>query len=1043
MKTLKSLFLIGLISLFISSTVFAQQTGSISGQVTDSLGGGLAGATVTIVDAAGNQKQVRTDKTGTYNVTGLAPGKYTVKAIADKFSLYENTEVVVAAGKKEEIIVTLTPAGIQENVEINTANQVSTDPADNKDATVLTEEQIKDLPDDPDELQEYLQALAGPGAGPDGAQFNIDGFSGGRLPPKEAIREIRINSNPFSAEYDRQGFGRIDILTKPGFDKFRGSADFRFNDESLNSRSPFSANRAPSQQRNFGGFLSGPIKSKKSSFFVDINQSQNDSSSVINATILNSSLVPTIFNPDIRVPSRRFSVSPRLDYQINNFNTLVARYSFQRNTSENQGVSGFVLPSRAFNSSNTEHEIRLTESAIINPKTVNETRFSYEFGKREQIGDNSIPSINVANSFFGGGAQIGDSYTKTNRWEINNSTTTTFGKNAEHPMKFGVRVRGVNIEDRSENGYGGSFTFAGVFQNTIDPNTNLPVQTLVYTSLEQYRQKLLGNPDPIFNPTQFNLTVGNPLAKVTQYDYSFFVTDDWKVRKDLTLSLGLRYENQTNISDNLNFAPRVGFAWAPGAGGARQPHTTIRGAFGVFYDRFGENTTLTSIRNDGISQLTYTVTPDLIGGAALLGQAVFTSNGVTNLPTAAQLASFAPLTSIPRRISSSLQSPYSVQSAVSVERTLPFFSNTVVSGTFVLNRSLHSIRLRNINAPVCPTAASCPSGPGGLTAAQLQALRPNPALGNVYEYESSGYSNSQFINIGFRTRLGTRVNVFANYNLSFQKNNADGSSFPAYTYNLADEYAESAFISRHRAFIGGSIGLPFGFRLSPTIIVSSGRRFNITSGIDTNRDSLFTERPTFAALGAACKKFGLTSDFCNINGIANPDTTIIPRNYGMGPGSFNVNMNLSKTFSFGGSEPKTVGNNQNGQNGQNGQTAGNNQGGNRGGGNRGGGNRGGGNRGGGGGGGGGQQVVMMGGGGGGGMFMMGGGGDARKPYNLTLGMNVNNVFNTVNLGNPISSISSPNFGRTLGGGGGGFFGPFGGGGGSYNRRVDLSARFSW
>lgn len=1018
MKKITSFIFASLFIFSINTLIFAQQNGSLTGQVYDSLGAVLVGATVIAVDSNGKEKSVITNKQGEFVINGLAPGKYIIRATAPNFSLYESTDFEISAGQKSELTIAMTIAAIETKVEVGNDNQVDQDPSNNASQTVLKGKDIDDLPDDPDELTAYLQAMAGAASGPDGAQISIDGFSGGRMPPKEAIREIRFNQNPFSAEYDRIGFGRVDILTKPGFDKFRGGANFNFNDESLNSRNPFSVNRAPSQARNFGGNLSGPIKSKKSSFFVDFNYNQNDNSNVITATILDASNNIVGFNQDYTIPTRRIGFSPRVDYALNDNNTLQGRYSFSKNTSENQGIGGFSLPTRAFDSENIEHEFNITESMIINPKTVNETRFQYQYNRRDQNGDNSIPSIFVSSAFNGGGAQIGANYNKSNRWELQNYTTTSFGKSAEHPIKFGFRLRSISIDDYSVSGYGGSFTFAGV-RNPVTGD-------IIYSSIEQYRQKVLGNPDPIFNPTQYSLTTGNPLASVSQIDYGIFITDDWKARKDLTLSVGLRYENQTNIHSNFNFAPRIGFAWQPGLGGAKQPKTVFRGGFGIFYDRFGEGNTLTTRRRDGVSQLNYVVT----NNAALLGQAVFTNSGVTNAPTAAQLASLAPLTSIPYRVDDSLQSPYSIQSVFSVERQLPMRST--ISATFLASKSLHILRMRNINAPVCPTIDVCPAD---MTTAAIQLLRPDKTLGNVFQFESSGYSVSKQLNVNFRTLFSNRITLFGNYSLSYVNGDTDsftsfrggggGGGFPAYTYDLSGELAESSFNSRHSFFLGGSIGMPWGIRISPTIIANSSRRFNITSGIDTNKDSVFTERPTYAALAARCQQRGLTNSFCDISGISNPGTTIIPRNYGDAPGSFVVNMNLSKTFGFGG--PKTTAAQD-----QNGNQQGNNRGGNRGGGG------GGGGRGGRGGGGGGPQVIMM--GGGGGMFM-GGGGDASKPYNLTVGINVRNIFNNVNLGSPQGSLTSPYFGESISTGGG--FGFFGGGGGSANRRVDLSMRFNW
>lgn len=1021
MKKIKSFILVSLLIFCSNAVLLAQQTGSLSGQVYDSLGAVIIGATVTLVDSTGKQTVATTNKQGEYSFTKLAPGKYTVKANAPKFTVYENTEVEIKANEKNDLTIALDVAAVETNVEVGAPNEVSVDPNDNV-SQKITGDQLKDLPDDPDELAAYLQAMAGGAAGPDGANITVDGFAG-RLPPKEAIREIRFSQNPFSAEFDRIGFSRVEILTRPGFERWRGGANFNFNDESLNSRNPFALNRAPTQERRFGGNFGGPIKAKKASFWADFNYSQNDNSSVIKAVMLDSSNNIINFNEDVTQPSRRLSFGPRIDFAINENNTLQSRYEFSRNTSDNQGIGGFTLPTRASSSVNTSHEIRLTESMIINPKTVNETRFQFESNDNQRAGETIATAINVNNSFNGGGAQVGNNtYSKNKRWELQNYVTTSLGKNMEHPVKFGVRIRGINIEDRNESGYLGAFTFSGV----RDPVTG----AILFSSIEQYRQKVLGNANPIFNPNQFSLTSGNPLAKVSQVDYGLFLMDDWRAAKGLTLSFGIRYENQTNISDSFNFSPRFGVAWSPGAGGARQPKTVIRGGFGVFYDRFSENYTLNSIRNDGVSQLRYVVT----NSPAILGQAVFTNNSVTNVPTAAQLGAFAPLASVPYRISDSLQTPYSVQTAISVERQLPFRSN--ISFTYTQSRSLHTLRMRNINAPVCPANITCPT-----LAADIQLLRPNPTQGNIYQYESSGYSNAKILSVNFRTNFSNRVMFFGGYSYSNVKGDTDSFSsprggggfagFPAYSYDLNGEYAPSALTAPHSLFTGGSITLPWGFRLNPNIIISSERRFNITTGVDSNRDSIFSERPTFAALAARCQELGLTNSFCDTSGVSNLNA-IIPRNYGFAPGSFNVNMGLSKTFGFGGSRERNAQNRQGNQNTN--QPAGNQQGGNQGGG----GNRGGGR------GGGGPQMVMMG-GGGGGMMMGGFGGGADRPYNLTFSINARNLFNNVNVSTPQGALTSPFFGKSTntGGGGFGFFGGGFGGGSSANRRIDVSVRFNF
>jgi hypothetical protein len=984
-------YLFFIILAFASLNVFAQQTGNITGQVVDSQGGVVVGAQVIAVDANAKEKTVVTNKDGEFNVSGLAPGKYIVRVVADKFGLYEQTDVNVASGASTEpLVIALSVEAIKEEVQVNVDNNVSTDQDNNASATVLKGEALDALPDDPDDLEAALQALAGPSAGPNGGQIYIDGFTGGRLPPKESIREIRINSNPFSAEFDRLGFGRIEILTKPGTDRFRGSLGFNFNDESLNSRNPFAANRAPTQQRFFNGNFSGPLKKGKASYFVDFSQRTNDSNAVVNATILDPSFNIVQFRRDFTTPSNRFSISPRVDYQLNTNNTLVARYSFTRFRAEDQGFSGFSLPTRGYDSSSTEHEFRLTETAILNPKTINETRFEYSVNRRDTTGDNSIPSINVSGAFNGGGAQIGNNFNDSNRYEITNNTTTSFGANNQHSVKFGGRLRGVSIKDNSESGFGGAFTFAGV----RDPLTG----NVIVSSIEQYRQRLLGNPDPIYYPNQFTITGGNPLAKVSQFDVGFFATDDWKITPQFTLSFGLRYENQNNIDDNGNFAPRVSFAYALGGSGARQAQTVIRGGAGIFYERFGENNTLNVNRFNGTNQVQYIVT-----SGAILGQSVFTQNGVSNVPTIAQLSALAPGSFTVRRTSDDLKAPTTYQWSLSVERQLPFKTRGAIY--YVGSRSIHQLRVVNVNAPVCGFTTTCPTA-----TAAINALRPNPTAGNIFEFQSNGDVNQQQIIFNLNSSVGSRVTFGANYRLGVSRDNV-GS--PLYSYDYSTEYGYSSNEVRHYFGMFASIRLPWDVRMSPFITATSGGAFNITNGLDTNRDTNFNERPTYQQLSDACTRRGLNFSFCDIGGVVNPLTTIIPRNYGRGPGSVLVNLNFNKTIGFGGSKETA--------------TAGSTQG-------SGGAGRGGGRGGRGGGGG------FGGPGGGGGMF----GGASDKPYNLTFGLQITNLFNRVNLGYPVSNLSSDRFGEYNSIQGGGFGGRFGGGSdGTANRKILLSVRFSF
>jgi outer membrane receptor protein involved in Fe transport len=1037
--------------LALGATAFAQaQTGTLRGTVTDEFGGLLVGATVTLVDKSGAQKTTQTGEDGAYTFANLAPGQYAVTAAAAGFAVYSNPTVEVAAGRRQALDIQLSVTLGKEEVTVAAESPVSTEAENNASALVIKGTDLDALPDDPDDLAAALQALAGPSAGPNGGQIFIDGFTGGRVPPKESIREIRINQNPFSAEYDRLGFGRIEIFTKPGTDRLRGQTFFNFADESLNSRNPYSTRRAPYQARNFGGNLSGPIIKKKASFFFDFERRGSDENGIINAPFLDPvTLDPTRINRVIVQPTSRITFSPRFDYQLNATNTLVARYSFSRSRQNNLGVSENALDvdplfgiNRTYSSKNTDQSFQVTETAILSPTIINETRFQFQHGRTESGGDISAPVVQVNGSFTGGGSSAGPVRNTSNRFELQNYTSFTRGL---HSMKAGVRVRGTRINESTQQGFNGTFIFTG---------------TPTLSSLEQYRLFRLGTPGVL--PTQLNINGGDPEASVSQTDFGLYIQDDWRVRQNFTLSAGLRYENQTNISSNLNFAPRLSFAWSP-KGGSRQPKTVVRGGFGVFYDRAGENLTLLANRFNGTNTQQFVVgerpLPTVCGTATsvncataeqralieqqnaaarlILGSLSGIIAGTQTLPTVEQLSAFrSALTT--RQLDPDLTAPYTIQSVVSVERLLPGKITATVN--YINTRSLHLLRIRNINAP-------------------LNGVRPfGSTAGNIFEYESNGILKQNQLVVSANTRFNPKFSLFTNYTLSKTESNSDGvGSFPANNYDLSAEYGRASFDVRHRFFFGGSFTAPWDLRLNPFIIATSGRPFNIISGQDTNGDTQFFDRPAFAdALTPPCTATNQLACDLRVTPYGNfdinpkPGQTIIPRNFGNGPGLFTVNMRISKTFSFGRAPgaARTAAASAPTPAAANDQTAANNSGAQRGagggrGGQRGGAGGGGGGRGGAGGafgsggifgGGGGQR------GGGGGPF---GGGGGEKRYSLTLSLNFNNLLNHNNPGFIVGNLSSPDFGRAISTGGAFGFGPGGGGRCPNNRCVEAQVRFSF
>jgi hypothetical protein len=1005
-----------------------QATGSLRGQLADEFGGVIVGATVTATDSAGKAKTVASDADGNFSLAGLAPGKYILRAVAPGFALYENAEVEVAAGRNDLGKITLGVSLEKEEVTVASEGPINVENS-SAGAVVLKGKDLEALPDDPDELAAALSALAGPSAGPNGGQITIDGFEGGRIPSKDSIREIRINDNPLSAERDQPGFGGIQILTKPGTDKLRGTVYGTFNDESLNARNPVlqSPKRPPFQFRQFGGNLSGTIVPKKASFFFDIERGETDDNDLVNATILDPvTLDPTGFNTAVLTPARRFNMSPRFDFALNRNHTLVARYSFFQNELRNQGVSQFALPERAYDVNTHSHQLQLTETAILNKTTVNETRFQFIRNRNEQTALNSGFAVNVLEAFSSGGASVGDSFNESTRWEVTNTTTWAHGL---HSVKFGARVRGINLSDFSENNFNGTFTFGGFRGAGSAASANS------ITSIERYRrtQELLragATPEQVIaaglGPTQFSIAGGQPLADIKQVDFGGFIQDDWKVRPNLTLGAGLRYEAQTNIGSKFNFAPRVYLAWSPDTTPQKQGKTAIRLGFGIFYDRVAENLSLQSLRFNGVNQQQFIINTPLSDADILklnlpaaqteqeltrARQARAILSQFPNVPTVEQLSDFA-VAQTTRQLAPDIEAPYSYISGFILTRQLPkSFTLNVFASTY---NTRHLLRSRSINAPLAETG-----------------LRPRPELGDIYQYETSGTQNMRQVNVGVNKQINRAFSLFANYTYGRANSDADFGSFPVNQYDVSGEYGRSLFDVRHRLFVGGSMGVPFlKLSLNPIIIANTGRPFNITTGFDNNRDGIFNDRPAFADAQTAAEDFRHTpwGDF-DIN--PKPGQKIIPRNYGEGPGFFSVNLRVGRTISFGDTAAsRAAAEQKKKQEQQQQQQAQNREGGNRGGGGR---------PGGGGGGGGGPR--MMGGPGGPMMMMMGGpGGGEGKKYSLNFSLFFINLLNHTNLANPVGNLSSTSFGQSLYTAGG-----FGGGGNvaAGNRRVQASVRFTF
>ena len=976
MKVRQYLYFILIFSLLqLCATVAPAQTasGTLHGQVSDPSGAAIPNASVVLTPAAAGSAPIKAQANGQgqYEFKGLAPGQYTLNAFAQGFSVYENDNVVIPANQSLVLNVPMTIEVEQQKIQVeDTAPTVDVNPSNNAGAITITGKELEALPDDPDELLTDLQALAGPSAGPNGGQLYIDGFTAGQLPPKESIREIRINQNPFSAEYDKLGYGRIEVFTKPGTDKFHGQLQVNGNDSAFNSPNPFGgANQPGYYSTQFSGSIGGPIN-KKSSFFFDFQRRNINDLSAVNAVTLDPATlteVPVV--EAVPYPRHRTNLTPRIDYQLSKNNTLTVRYQYYRDTENNDGIGQFTLPSQAYDSDSTEHTLQISDTQVIGAKIVNELRFQYLRELDNQLAQSTEPTLNILGSFDGGGNNQQNILDHQDHYELQNYTSIIRGN---HTVKFGARLRGIRDANSQTSGFNGEFTFSSLLPDAqeaacVPAPGSAPCPISYATAIQN-----MGNTTvPI--ATQLTYTRGSPPLVVGNFDAGLYYQDDWKVRSNITLSYGLRFETQTGISDHADWAPRFGFAWGVG-GKSAPPKVVLRGGFGIFYDRFLEAQILEAERLNGITQEQFVIDnpqcPSLTDFSSCTGAVV-------------------PATPTTYQISPRLHAPYTLQTAISVERQLTKVSTLNV--TYLNSRGFDQLLTINADAPFpgtpCSPACAVPTA-------------------NLYRYVSEADFRQNQLIANTNWRVGSKVQFFGYYVLNYANSDTSGvSSFPSNSYNISADYGRASFDIRNRFFLAGSFALPYNFRLSPFMVLSSGSPFDITTRNDLNNDSIFNDRPGLVSTATCPSSVTLTptsNTYCTPLGTFNATPTagekLVPINYAIGPSHAVVNLRLTRTFGFG---PKSSG--PTGTQGHGGP----------------------------GGGGHGHGPLF-----GGGPMGIPSGSDRR--YNLTFGVSARNVFNKVNFGNPSGILGSRFFDTSNGLASNG---PFSNG--AANRRIDLIATFNF
>jgi len=950
-----------------------QASGILHGHILDPTGALIPGAQVSVSTAAGKKVgAVTADSAGGYQVRGLPAGSYIIEATFEGFAPFVSAPIALTAGQAKNIDIKMAVEAAEQQVIVTDegAPTVSTEAGANSSSIVLKGSDLDALSDDPDELSSELTALAGPSAGPNGGQIYIDGFTGGQLPPKSAIREIRINQNPFSAEFDRIGYGRIEILTKPGTDVLHGRIFGQGNDNVFNTGNPFTKNLPSYYSIQYNGSVSGAM-SKWASFFFSVEQRDTQTDNVY--SILGGPLYdastntftqvtpPATVNGSLFSPANHLEVSPRIDLQLGNKNTLTMRYQFYLNNVKGS-LSAISLPSTSATNNSLEHSIQLDDTELISDKLVNEIRFEYRRANSSSTPVSTAPGASVPKLFATGGDGAQNSSTHSDHFELQNYLTLSEGKQA---IKMGVWLRDDRQAQSTDSNFNGRFSFPSItaFVNTWNNwATNQPLGT-----------NCPANTAGGCLPTNLTYTIGPYAFQGNVFNAAAYFQDDWTISKLLTLSGGLRWEGQNHIADHSDWAPRVAFAYAlDGHKSGATPKTVLRGGFGFFYDRFGTDDlmSLEELNGTAHSQQQFIIrNPTCFNGMSLSlipGGVAACGSGNTR-------------TSAINSISPTYRSPYLEQLGMSLERQVSKVAT--VTFTYMHTSGFHQLVVRDSNAYL----------PGTYQYGSAPPARPNPNLGIVDQYYPEAVLNENQVIVNINARLSTKLTVLGFYAGSWANSDGGDGSSPSNSYNLRQDYGRASFVRPQWLFLMGNYNGPWGITFNPFLIAQGGRPYNVTSPYDLTGDNFFNDRPSYTSASPTTANV-VATDFGTLNLVPGAGDSIIPVSIGNSPSSVAVNLRVGRTFgigpkveSAGGPRPPGGGPPPGGG--------------------------GGGGRGGGGGFGGGFGGPFGGGGGRGGMF--GGANANNKKYSLNFNVQALNLFNDIDLGTPVGGIQ-PTFNPTTG-----------------------------
>jgi outer membrane receptor protein involved in Fe transport len=621
---------------------------AVTGVVQDQTGAILPGARITLLAAGSTMpsQSVVSDDAGAFRFERVPPGAYDLRTEFPGFNA-NLARVRVTTRAPGQTTVVMTIEGFKQEVSVGGAGrETSTNTAANLNAITLDEDTLDDLPVlDQDIVAAVSRFLDSSAIGTGGTTILVDGIEVNALAlSASAVQQIKINQDPYAAEFMRPGRGRIEIITKPGGKDYSGTFNLRFRDSAFNATNAFASSKPPEQRRISEGTFGGPVPgAKKTNFLFSASYNSEDNQSIVFADTPGGSV-----NVNVPTPQRNLLVAGTWNHQQGDNNTQAIRFSHlhERNS---QGVGGFSLPEAGFNHEDTEDEATFSQQTIISPKLLNDFKLLVGVEREPRTSLRPDPRIVVQDAFTGGGAQQDQLRTEHHFTLVEAVTWSP----ARHTIKAGL-----NIPDWSWRGN--------------DDNTNRG-GTFYFSSLADYAQG---------RPYSFIQQAGDGHTLFLEKIVSGFVQDEIRLRPNFSVDVGLRYDWQNYFHDKDNFAPRASFAYAVD----ENRRTILRGGAGVFYDRTGPGPIQDLLRYDGQHLQRY----------------VLVDPGYPNPLKPGQSLSAQPVSVV--RLSEDVVIPYTVQYSVGVERQLR--PKTTLAINFIGSRGVDMFRSRDVNAPPPPAYVS-------------------------------------------------------------------------------------------------------------------------------------------------------------------------------------------------------------------------------------------------------------------------------------------------------------------------------------------------